>query len=108
MQDDTSDIITNAQCYAFNSATTLYSYGSGTRTTYTQIGGKWYKTATNNYNSIPVGSQCYTFADITELNSKAEYAPIYEFIAFCLVLVCFWLFLKFVFRMFKGLYERKI
>ena len=108
MHDDISDIITTAQCYAFSGATTLYSYSNSTRTTYTQIGGKWYKTATSNYNTIPSGSQCYTYAELEAINSKAEYAPIYEFIAFSLVCVCFWLFLKFVYRIFRVVYARKV
>lgn len=43
MKDDVSEIITNAECYTINSATSIYAYKNNTRETYTQIGGKWKK-----------------------------------------------------------------
>lgn len=104
MTDDFSDLIKGANCYVISSATSIYAYKSGTRTAYSQIGGKWFKTAENAYSSVPANSVCYSYADITKINSKAEYFPIYEFIA--LVLAIFVWF--FVFRLFSRLIRWRI
>lgn len=108
MNDDFSELETGSSCYAISSATSIYSYKNNTRSTYTQIGGKWLKTQQSTYNTIPTSSICFSYADITAINSKAEYAPIYEFIAFCLLLCSVGLFIKFIFRILGGVYARKV
>lgn len=97
MTDDISEIETGASCYVLNNATTIYSYKSNTRKTYIQIGGKWYQNAQTTYTNIPSGTYCVNYSFLQELNSKAEYFPIYEFIA--LVMAVFvWFMVWFLLR----------
>lgn len=91
MTDDFSQLETGASCYVLNSATNIYSYKSGVRSTYYQIGGKWFKTAQSSYSSVPSSSICFSYADITSLNSNAQFLPFYEFIALCLAVFVWWL-----------------
>lgn len=93
MTDDISEIPSNASCYTVNSQSSIYSYRGGTRDTFTQIGGKWYKTATSSYTNIPNNAVCWSYSDIAAINSNSVYLPIYEFIALTLaVFVWFFVF----------------
>lgn len=92
MTDDITEIVTDASCYTINNATTIYSYGDSVRYTYTQIGGKWYKTGQNSYNSISSNYVCYSYDDIAALSSKSEFEPIFTAIALGLVIVTVMLF----------------
>ena len=92
MTDDFSEIDQNATCYTLNSATSIYSYGDYIRYSYTQIGGKWYKTGQTSYVNLPVNTLCRTYDDITAISSKAEFAPVYAGFAFALVFVTLGLF----------------
>ncbi len=99
MTDDFSDLITGASCYAISSQTIIYAYKGSVRSTYSQIGGKWFKTAENVYSSVPSNTVCYSYDDITKINSNAEYFPIFEFIALLLALFVWF----FVFKLFSRL-----
>lgn len=87
MSDDVSAIPTTG-CNVVSNSTTIYNYNSNTRKTYVQIGGKWFYTQSSTYSSIPTGYQCI---DISTINSKAEFYPIFIFFAFCLA-VFVWIF----------------
>lgn len=87
MSDDVSAIPTTG-CNVVTNSTTIYNYSSNTRKTYVQIGGKWFYTQSTNYSSMPTGYQC---VDVSSLNSKAEFYPIFVFLAFCLAIFV-WLF----------------
>lgn len=89
MRDDFSELPTNASCYTLNSATSIYVYRNNIRDTFTQIGGKWYRSATTTYSSVPTNSVCWLYSDITGLSSNAEFLPIYEAIAFILAMFVF-------------------
>lgn len=104
MTDDFTDLPDNAQCYVVNSATSIYVYRNNTRDTYTQIGGKWYQTAQSSYISVPSSSVCWSYTDITAINSKAEFAPIYEFIALVMA-IGVWFF---VYRLMSRLIKWRI
>lgn len=97
MKDDFSELETGASCYVLNSATNIYAYKSGVRSSYLQVGGKWHKTSQSSYSSVPTSSICISYSDITAINSNAAFLPIYEFIAFCLA-VFVWFFVWFLFR----------
>lgn len=101
MKDDFSELETGASCYVLNSTTSIYSYKGGVRSSYVQVGGKWYKTAQTDYYSIPTASTCFSYSDITAINSKAEFAPIYEFIALILAVFVWWFVFKLVSRLFR-------
>lgn len=93
MTDDFSSLTTGAQCYVLNNATTIYSYKNNLRETFVQVGGKWKKTAQSTYNTIPSGTYCISYNEITSLNSNAAFEPIYAVIAFGLavfVWACVW------------------
>lgn len=104
MTDDFTNIETGASCYVFSSPTTIYSYKANTRTSYIQVGGKWYKSSISSYYSIPDSAFCYTYDDITKVNTNAAYYPIFEFIALLLA-VFVWFF---VFRLFSRLIRWRI
>lgn len=97
MVDDTSQVVQNAECYTINSATSLYSYSNRVRSTYTQIGGKWYKSAESTYITIPTGAYCVDFDTVATLSSNSQYYPIYLMIAFMLA-VFTWFFAWSLFR----------
>lgn len=101
MKDDFSELPSNGSCYTLNSSSTIYVYRNNTRDTYTQVGGKWYKTATSIYSSVPSSSVCWNYSDITALNSKAEYFPIYEFIAVILAIFVWFFVYRLVARIVK-------
>lgn len=96
MKDDISEIITNAQCYTLNSQTSIYSYSNNTRITYTQIGGKWYKTAQQTYTNLPVNAYCVSYNTISDISSYNYYLPIYEAIALVLALFVWFFVFKLV------------
>lgn len=89
MTDDFSELETNASCYTINSTTSIYAYRSNIRSSYTQIGGKWFKSAQTSYTSVPTNSVCYSYSDITELSSNAVYYPFLVAIAFSLAVFVF-------------------
>lgn len=95
MKDDISEVINNASCYTINSQTSLYSYRNNVRSTYTQIGGKWYKTAESSYTSLPSNAYCVPYSTVSDLNSNAAFEPIFVFIAFCLAIFV-WRFVYFI------------
>lgn len=101
MRDNFDDLETGASCYVLNSSTSIYSYKNGVRKSYVQVGGKWYKAAQTDYYSLPTSSVCYSYSDITAINSKAEYFPIYEFIAIILAVFVWWFVFKLVSRLFR-------
>lgn len=101
MKDNFTELETGASCYVLNSSTSIYSYKNGVRSSYVQVGGKWYKTAQNAYSGLPSSSVCYSYNDITAINSKAEYFPIYEFIAIILAVFVWWFVFKLVSRLFR-------
>lgn len=82
MIDDFSNIPTSG-CNVLNSPTTIYNYNNGQRRTYYQVGGKWYFSSLSTYSTMPSGAQCLNSLD---LSSKAEFYPVYIFIAFMLAL----------------------
>lgn len=104
MKDDFSNIETGASCYVLNNATTIYSYKNSTRTTYVQVGGKWYKNAVSTYTNIPNNTVCWSYSDITSLNSNAQFEPLYLMIAFCLAIFVWW----FVFRLVSKLFRWRV
>ena len=82
MTDDFSNLETGASCYAISNTTTIYSYKTNNRTSYIQIGGKWYKTSVQSYNTIPASTHCLSYSDITKINSNAAFYPQYMIFAF--------------------------
>lgn len=101
MTDDFDDLETGASCYVLNNATSIYSYKSNSRKTYTLVGGKWYHTATSTYTSIPTSTVCWAYSDITQLNSNAEMYPVYMFISFSLAVFTYFLAWYLFRRLFK-------
>lgn len=104
MKDDFTNLETGSSCYVLNSQTSIYSYKNNVRTTYIQVGGKWYKQATTNYNTLPVNTVCWSYNDITSLNSNAAFEPLYLMIAFCLAIFVWW----FVFRLVSKLFRWRV
>lgn len=103
--DDISQIETGASCYTISNATTLYSYKNYNRYTYTQIGGKWYKTAQSAYNTIPSNIYCVDYSVIEGLSSKAEFIPIYATYA---LLISGFIMLGGIWLLFKGILRRAV
>lgn len=103
MADDISNIPTQG-CSILNSATSIYNYNNGVRTSYTQVGGKWYEQTQSSYINIPTGVHCLTSSELTTLNSNAAFFPIFEIIAFALSFFVFWL----VFRLCKPLLRLRV
>lgn len=96
MTDDISEIISNASCYVINNQNSIYAYRNNTRTTYTQIGGKWFKSSEQTYTNIPTNTVCYSYSDIEELNTNASFEPIFYFLSFCMVFLVIYLFFKLI------------
>lgn len=101
MKDDTSNIETGSSCYVVNNSTTIYSYKNNNRTTYIQIGGKWFKNAVQTYTTLPNNSVCWSYTDIESLNSNAELYPIFEFIALSLAFLVWYIIFKLISRLIK-------
>lgn len=101
MTDDTSNIERGASCYVVNNATSIYSYKNGSRKTYVQIGGKWFLSAQTNYYSVPDNAVCWSYNDISSLNSNAQFFPLYEFIALCLAVFVWYIVFKLITRLVK-------
>lgn len=101
MKDDFSELETNATCYTLNSATSIYSYRNNIRSTYTQVGGKWYKTATQSYTNLPTNTICFSYNDITGLSSNAQFSPIFEVIAFSLAVFVWFVVYRLISRLIK-------
>lgn len=101
MTDDISNIETGSSCYVVNNSTTIYSYKNNTRTTYIQIGGKWFKNATQTYTNIPTNTVCWVYNDIKSLSSNSQFFPMYEFIALCLAIFVWYIVFKLISRLIK-------
>lgn len=104
MTDDFTELETGASCYVLNNQSSIYSYKAGVRTTYIQVGGKWNKTAVQNYTSVPSNTVCWTYADITSLNSNAQFYPIYAYIALVMAIFVWY----FVFRLLSRLIRWRV
>lgn len=90
MTDNFDELETGASCYVLNNATTIYSYKNGVRKTYIQVGGKWHHSTQSNYYDVPSGSVCYSYSDITKLNSNAVFEPFLIGLSFCLAVFVWW------------------
>ena len=101
MKDNFSNLETGANCYVLNNATSIYSYKNAVRTTYIQVGGKWKKNAVSNYTNIPSNTVCWSYNDITSLNSNSQFEPIYLMIAFMLAIFVWWFVYRLVSKMFR-------
>ena len=104
MKDDFSRVTANAECYVFNSESVLYAYRNNVRYSYTKLGSKWWLRQMDNYTSIPNNYNCYTYDDISSLNSKPEFEPIFVAIAFALVVFVYLLW----FMIFKRITRWKV
>lgn len=103
--DDVSQIETGATCYTISNATTIYSYKNNHRYSYTQIGGKWYKTAETAYSNLPSSSYCVDYSVLQGLSSKAEFIPIYATYA---LLISGFILLGGIWLLFKGILRRAV
>lgn len=101
MTDDTSNIETGASCYVVNNATSIYSYKNGSRKTYIQIGGKWFLSAQSTYYSVPDNAVCWSYSDITSLNTHAEFYPQFMFIALAMAVFVWYIVFKLITRLVK-------
>ena len=101
MTDDFSELPNNATCYTINSTTSIYTYRNNVRDTYTKMGDKWLKTATQNYTNLPSNSVCFSYSDITAINSNAEFYPIYYTIGFLMAVFAF----RFIWRVIRPLFK---
>ena len=101
MTDDFSELPTNASCYSISSATSIYTYRNNTRDTYTKLGAKWYKTASQTYTNLPSSSVCFSYSDITQINSNAEFYPLYYTIGFLLAVFAF----RFIWRIIRPIFR---
>lgn len=101
MTDDFTNLETGASCYVLNSATSIYAYKSNIRSSYIQVGGKWFKTSQTNYNTLPSNTICFTYSDITAINSNAAFLPIYEFIAVCLAIFVWFVVYKIISKLWR-------
>ena len=61
-------------------AKNMYNYSNNVRRTYTQIGGKWYYTAYQTYNTLPTNAVCVNLSEYL-LSSNSQFEPIYMFMA---------------------------
>lgn len=105
IKDDVSEIETGADCYVLNNATSIYSYKSGSRKTYNEIGGKWYLSAQSSYNYLPSNVLCWSYSDITELSHFGYMEPVY--ISFSLIFAVFILIFSFM-LLFRQFFRRKL
>lgn len=101
MKDDFTDLETGATCYVLSNSSSILSYKNGVRTTYYQVGGKWYKTAVQNYTSVPTNTVCWSYSDITSLNTNAVYYPFLVLSAFCLAVFVWFFVFKLVSKLFR-------
>ena len=101
MTDDFSNLETGSSCYVLNNATTIYSYKNNNRTTYIQLGGKWFKNATQTYTNLPNNTVCWSYSDITSLNSNAEFYPLFMMCAFMLAVFVWYIVFKLITRLIK-------
>lgn len=79
-KDDVSDIPTTG-CNVLNSQSVIYNYYNGVRSSFVQIGGKWIKNGETTYSYYPSGLVCI---NVNQLNSNAQFEPIFYSIAFML------------------------
>ena len=102
MTDDISEIEQGATCYVISNSSTIYSYSNYIRYTYTNLGGKWYKTAQTSYNNLPINTLCRPYTDIESISSNAAFEPLYVFnsAVFAVFVLCFCIWLLFG-RIFK-------
>lgn len=90
MTDNFDELETGASCYVLNNATTIYSYKSNIRKTYIQVGGKWINTSQSDYYNLPSNTVCFSYNDITKLNSNAVFEPFLIGLSFCLAVFVWW------------------
>lgn len=88
MTDDFSSVPSGG-CNVFTSNSSLYHYSQGSRSTFLNFGGKWIKTSTSSYSTIPSGYEC---VDISSISSNSTWEPLYMAIAFALVVATIGLF----------------
>lgn len=100
MHDDVSSI-PNTGCNVLSNDSVVYNYHNNVRKTYIKVGSTWYYTSTSNFNSFPAGYQC---VDVSTFNSRAEFYPIYIFLAFILAIFVWF----FVWRLIKPLIRWRI
>lgn len=100
MTDDFSELENNATCYTINNSSSIYAYRNNVRTTYTEIGGRWFKSATQTYTSLPGNAVCIAYSDITKISTYSYMQPVFYAIAFILGIlvwsICFWLWSKLI------------
>ena len=101
MTDDFTNLETGSSCYVLNNATSIYSYKGGTRKTYVQIGGKWFLSAQTTYYSVPDNAVCWSYSDISALNSNAEFYPLFMMCAFMLAVFVWYVVFKLITRLIK-------
>ena len=101
MTDDFSELSNNASCYTINSSTSIYAYRNNVRDTYTKLGAKWFKTSTQTYTNFPSNSVCFSYSDITQINSNVEFYPIYYTIGFLLAVFAF----RFIWRIIRPIFK---
>lgn len=104
MTDDFSELINNASCYYINSENSIYAFRNSVRYRYAKLGAKWYLAETSNYYSISDSYNCRSYDDIVAINSKAEFEPIFVFIALICVVFTYWLW----FNVFKRITKWKL
>lgn len=100
MKDDVS-MVRSGGCNVLSSSDTLINYNGNSRFTYHLNGGKWYLYRTEyNYNNQPYDISTYHCLTIDQLNSNAQFEPLFYFVAFILFMVGAGLFFKLVRRLF--------
>lgn len=101
MTDDFTNLETGASCYVLSNTTTIYSYKNNTRTTYIQVGGKWFLSAQTTYYSVPDNAVCWSYSDITKLNTNAQFYPEFMFIALAIAVFVWYIVFKLISRLVK-------
>lgn len=101
MKDDFSELPTNASCYAIASESVIYTYSNSVRDTYTKMGSKWLKTASSSYNIVPSNYRCFTYSDLTNINSYEVFYPFFYTIGFVLAIFAF----RFIWKIIRPLFK---
>lgn len=89
MFSDDVSAIPSTGCNVLNNQTTLYNYYNGVRSSFVQVGGRWFKNGESTYSYNPNGLVCI---DVSQLKSNAAFEPIFYSIAFMLFLTVILLF----------------
>lgn len=101
MKDDFSELPTNASCYAIASESVIYTYSNSVRDTYTKMGSQWLKTASSSYNIVPSNYRCFTYSDLTNINSYEVFYPFFYTIGFVLAIFAF----RFIWKIIRPLFK---